>query len=283
MTSSPRPVRKLRTRHVRRAQLYALLTLVLLPVALVRSPAVIQPDRWHFIRVHGHLMYYAVQGYGPTLVLLHGGGDSGLHTFEQQFSTFSLHYRIVAPDQVGQGHTPAVPGPLSYTHMMEDTVAVFQQLNLRNVDVVGFSDGGILALMLAVRHPELVRRLVISGVNIAPEGLTDEEREGLRAADSPRPTTMDEKLTKLWLSSPTTSELTLALLATIHKPVLVISGDRDAITLEHTLQIFHALPLAELCVLPGTDHGTFSGRPAWINPIISAFLDRPEAEFQSSH
>jgi pimeloyl-ACP methyl ester carboxylesterase len=270
-------------RPVRRAQLYALLTLVLLPVALVRSPAVIQPDRWHFIRVHGHLMYYAVQGNGPTLVLLHGGGDSGLHTFEQQFSTFSLHHRIVAPDQVGQGHTPAVPGPLSYTHMMEDTVAVLQQLNLRNVDVVGFSDGGILALMLAVRHPELVRRLVISGVNIAPEGLTDEEREGLRAADSPRPTTMDEKLTKLWLSSPTTSELTLALLATIHKPVLVISGDRDAITLEHTLQIFHALPLAELCVLPGTDHGTFSGRPAWINPIISAFLDRPEAEFQSSH
>jgi pimeloyl-ACP methyl ester carboxylesterase len=283
MTSSPRPVRKLRTRPVRRAQLYALLTLVLLPVALVRSPAVIQPDRWHFIRVHGHPMYYAIQGYGPTLVLLHGGGDSGLHTFEQQFSTFSLHHRIVAPDQVGQGHTPAVPGPLSYTHMMEDTVAVFQQLNLRNVDVVGFSDGGILALMLAVRHPELVRRLVISGVNIAPEGLTDEEREGLRAADSPRPTTMDEKLTKLWLSSPTTSELTLALLATIHKPVLVISGDRDAITLEHTLQIFHALPLAELCVLPGTDHGTFSGRPAWINPIISAFLDRPEAEFQSPH
>ena len=283
MTSSPRPVRKLRMRPVRRAQLYALLTLVLLPVALVRSPAVIQPDRWHFIRVHGHLMYYAVQGNGPTLVLLHGGGDSGLHTFEQQFSTFSLHHRIVAPDQVGQGHTPAVPGPLSYTHMMEDTVAVLQQLNLRNVDVVGFSDGGILALMLAVRHPELVRRLVISGVNIAPEGLTDEEREGLRAADSPRPTTMDEKLTKLWLSSPTTSELTLALLATIHKPVLVISGDRDAITLEHTLQIFHALPLAELCVLPGTDHGTFSGRPAWINPIISAFLDRPEAEFQSSH
>ena len=283
MTSSPRPVRKLRTRPVRRAQLYALLTLVLLPVALVRSPAVIQPDRWHFIRVHGHPMYYAIQGYGPTLVLLHGGGDSGLHTFEQQFSTFSLHHRIVAPDQVGQGHTPAVPGPLSYTHMMEDTVAVFQQLNLRNVDVVGFSDGGILALMLAVRHPELVRRLVISGVNIAPEGLTDEECEGLRAADSPRPTTMDEKLTKLWLSSPTTSELTLALLATIHKPVLVISGDRDAITLEHTLQIFHALPLAELCVLPGTDHGTFSGRPAWINPIISAFLDRPEAEFQSPH
>jgi len=56
--------------------------------------------------------------------------------------------------------------------------------------------------------------------------------------------------------------------------VLVISGDRDAITLEHTLKIFHALPNAELCVLPGTDHATFSGRSEWLNPIISSFLDR---------
>ncbi len=76
----------------------------------------------------------------------------------------------MAPDQVGQGHTPDVPGPLSYTAMMEDTAALLKMLKLKHVDVVGFSDGGILALMLAVRHPELVRRLVISGVNIAPRG-----------------------------------------------------------------------------------------------------------------
>jgi pimeloyl-ACP methyl ester carboxylesterase len=167
--------------------------------------------------------------------------------------------------------------------MMQDTAAVLQLLKLRNVDVMGFSDGGILALMLAVRHPELVRRLVISGVNIAPEGLTAEEREGLRAVESPRPKTVDQKLTQLWLNSPTPTELNVALLATIHKPVLVISGDRDAITLEHTLQIYRALPEAELCILPGTDHGTFSGRPAWINPIITAFLDRPESAHESAH
>ena len=120
----------------------------------------------------------------PTLVLLHGGGDSGEHSFEQQIGMFSLHHRIIAPDQVGQGQTPDVPGPLSYTRMMQDTVAVMQVLKLHNVDVMGFSDGGILALMLAARDPQLVRRLVISGVNIAPEGLTAEEREGLRAAQA---------------------------------------------------------------------------------------------------
>lgn len=239
-------------------------------------PAVAPPDHWHWILIHGHRMYYAVEGSGRTLVLLHGGGDSGEHSFEQQIQMLSVHHRIIAPDQVGQGHTPDVPGPLSYTHMMQDTVAVLQLLRLHNVDVMGFSDGGIIGLMLAARYPKLVRRLVISGVNIAPEGLTDEQREGLRASQAPMPKSIDEKLAQLWLTSPTKDELSLELLATIHKPVLVISGDRDAIRLEHTLEIYRALPDAKLCVLPGTDHGTFSGRPEWLNPILSDFLDRPE-------
>jgi pimeloyl-ACP methyl ester carboxylesterase len=159
--------------------------------------------------------------------------------------------------------------------MMQDTAALLRQLKLKHVDVVGFSDGGILALMLAVRHPELVRRLVISGVNISPEGLVTENLEGLRADDTPNPKTIDEKLSHLWATSPTEDELSMALLATIQQPVLLVSGDHDVITLEHTLQIFHALPNSELCVLPGTDHGTFSSRPEWLNPIIGAFLAQP--------
>jgi pimeloyl-ACP methyl ester carboxylesterase len=194
----------------------------------------------------------------------------------RQLDVFSEHHHIVAPDQVGQGRTPDVPGPLTYTGMMEDTAALLETLKLRHVDAIGFSDGGILALMLAVRHPDLVRRLLISGVNISPEGLTADGVEGLRAAQTQTPKTIDEKLAHLWLTSPTTSELSLELLSKISQPVLLISGDRDAITLEHTLQIFHALPNAELCVLPGTDHGTFSGRSEWLNPIMDEFLKRPQ-------
>jgi pimeloyl-ACP methyl ester carboxylesterase len=253
-----------------------LLALLLTCLGIDAAHAVAQPTRWHWAEIHGHRMYYAERGSGPTLLLLHGGGDSGEHSFERQIDVFSPHHRIIAPDQVGQGHTPDVRGPLSYTSMAQDTATLLKSLKLSRVDVVGFSDGGILALMLAVRHPELVRRLVISGVNIAPEGLTPEELAGLRDAQITKPTTIGEKLAKLWLTSPTDSELNLAMLSKIDRPVLVISGDRDAITLEHTLLIFHALPQAELCVLPGTDHATFSGRPEWLNPIISAFLDRPE-------
>jgi pimeloyl-ACP methyl ester carboxylesterase len=238
------------------------------------TQAATQSTAWHLAQVDGHRLYYAVRGDGPTLVLLHGGGDSGEHSFEHQLDVFAEHHHIVAPDQVGQGRTPAVPGPLSYTHMMQDTAELLAQLKLKHVDVIGFSDGGILALMLALRHPELVRRVVISGVNVSPEGLNAESREGLRATQADEPKTLDEKLAQLWLTSPTESELSLDLLKNVAQPVLVVSGDRDAITLEHTLQIFHALPQAELCILPGTDHGTFSGRPEWLNPIITHFLNR---------
>lgn len=226
--------------------------------------------------IHGHRIYYAVRGSGSALVFLHGGGESGEDSFARQLDVFSEHHHIVAPDQVGQGRTPDAPGPLTYTLMMEDTAALLQTLKLKHVDMIGFSDGGILALMLAVRHPELVRRLLISGVNISPEGLSAGDLEELRAAQTASPTTIDEKLAHLWLTSPTESELSLALLSKIDQPVLLISGDRDAINLEHTLQIFHALPNAELCVLPGTDHGTFSGRSEWLNPIMDEFLKRPQ-------
>jgi pimeloyl-ACP methyl ester carboxylesterase len=239
------------------------------------APAAIQSTEWHWASIHGHRIYYAMQGEGSTLVLLHGGGDSGEHSFARQLDAFAAQHHLVAPDQVGQGHTPDTAGPLTYTGMMDDTAALLQHLKLKHVDVVGFSDGGILALMLAVRHPELVRRLVISGVNIAPEGLNPEDLEELRATENPNPKTIDEKLAHLWATSPTETELNVAMLAKITQPVLVISGDRDAITLEHTLTIFHALPQAELCVLPGTDHATFSGRAEWLNPIIDAFLARP--------
>jgi pimeloyl-ACP methyl ester carboxylesterase len=252
----------------------AVLTACLALICLQDAHAAILPSEWHHTRIHGHRIVYASSGIGPVMLLLHGGGDSGEHSFERQLDVFAAHHHIVAPDQVGQGRTPDVAGPLSYTAMMEDTAALLAKLKLKRVDVVGFSDGGILALMLSIRHPELVRRVVVSGVNIAPEGLNPEDLEDLRANVIPKPKTIDEKLAQLWLNSPTDAELNLKLLAKIAQPTLVISGDRDAITLEHTLTIFHALPNAELCVLPGTDHATFSGRSDWLNPIINAFLER---------
>jgi pimeloyl-ACP methyl ester carboxylesterase len=238
-----------------------------------RACAAISAKEWHHTTIHGHPIYYAVLGHGSPRLLLHGGGESGEQSFEHQIDAFARHHLLVVPDQIGQGRTPDAKGALTYTGMAEDTAALLRHLKLRHVEVVGFSDGGILALMLAAYHPELVRRLVVSGVNIAPGGMNADDLEDLGATQSPNPRTIDEKLARLWYTSPTKSELSEAILSTIKQPVLVISGDRDAIRLEHTLKIFHALPNAELCVLPDTDHGTFAERPAWLNPIVDTFLN----------
>ncbi len=256
------------TAHVLRVS--SLIKLLLVCVMLTAaSVAYAKPlrDGSYWATVNGHAMYYEVHGRGHLLLLLHGGGSSGCESFERQLDSFARHHQIVLPDQVGQGRTPDIPRPLSYTAMMQDTVALLKMLKLTRVDAVGFSDGGILALMLAVNHPALVRRLVVSGVNIAPEGLTADAQEDLRAMPLPDEPRTDQRLRQLWLSAPTEQELNLKLLSRIRDPVLVISGDRDAITLEHTLQIYRAIPHAELCILPGTGHGTFTGRPDWVNPI----------------
>jgi pimeloyl-ACP methyl ester carboxylesterase len=231
------------------------------------------PMQYREVIVNGHALCYAELGEGPPLLLLHGGGDSGEHSFEHQIGTLGARRRIVAPDQVGQGRTPAIPGPLSYRAMMEDTAALLGLLELSGADAVGFSDGGILALMLAVHHPMLVRRVVISGANIAPGGLVPAHLKGLRKAQRANPESTADKLAKLWFTSPVASEISLAALATVAQPVLVICGDHDIVTLEHTLEIYRALPNAQLCVLPGTGHGTFAERPERVNPIVAEFLD----------
>lgn len=101
----------------------------------------------------------------------------------------------------------------------------------------------------------------ISGVNITPEGLNPEGLQELRASQFPNPRAIDEKPVRLWLTSPTGPELSVVSLSKLYQSVLVIAGDRDAITMEHTLRIFHALSKGELSVLPGTDHAKLWGLP----------------------
>jgi pimeloyl-ACP methyl ester carboxylesterase len=158
--------------------------------------------------------------------------------------------------------------------MADDTAALLQQLNVRNADVVGWSDGGNIALILAVRHPELVRRIVVSGANFAPAGVPVNDLAGMRAnLDQLRKSKpFEAKLNEMWLTGPTTKELSPELLAGIQKPVIVMAGDHDLILLEHTLALFHALPQGRLCILPATSHGTFTQRPEWVNSIVLSFF-----------
>jgi pimeloyl-ACP methyl ester carboxylesterase len=232
----------------------------------------------HWTRVNGHRLYYLLAGSGAPVLLLHGGGDSGEHSFAKQIDELvDAGYRVIAPDQVGQGRTPDLPGPLSYRAMTEDTATLLRQLDLGPVNVVGFSDGGILGLMLAVRYPDLVNRMAVSGVNISPTGLRQVDRDALEAqsrsaAQTGDATSLEAKLRELWLHEPSEEDLSTDLLGRISKPVLVIAGDRDLIRLEHVITIYHALPNARLFIVPDTGHGTFDTRPDLVNPVLMEFL-----------
>jgi pimeloyl-ACP methyl ester carboxylesterase len=247
----------------------------------------------HYATVNGYRMYYEEYGSGRPLVLLHGGANTIHSSFENQIAEFAKGHHVIAPEQIGHGHTADVADrPFSYRQMAEDTATLLEQLNIRDADLVGWSDGGDVALLIARHHPTLVRRLVISGANIRPEGITvirrlrelsDEDlSKGLPAAwreayepvspDGPAHwTTFIAKSRAMWL---TPVILGTADLAAIQASTLVVSGDKDSITLEHTVEIFRALPHAQLLILPGTPHATFQSAARWLNPMMLEFLDK---------
>lgn len=248
------------------------------------------PAAAEYAEVHGLRMYYVVQGEGRPVVLLHGGLGTIQSSFAAQLPVLARNHRVIAVEQMGHGHTADVPGrQLSYEGMAEDTAAFLAQLGIRDADVIGFSDGGQIALRLAFMHPELVRRVIVSGVglgelteeqqkrfaNISSNGFPKELRDEY-ARVSPDGAehwaVIFDKVRTMW-SRPGWG-LTKPELRTIKARTLLVFGDRDFTDLAEAGTIQHSIPGAQLCVLPGTGHGTFRERPEWLNPILLDFIDR---------
>lgn len=254
-----------------------------------------------FVEIHGSRLSVETFGRGAAIVFLHGGLHHFDNSFEKQRSDFAGTRQVIGIDQRGHGHSPDDGRPFSYAAMAEDTAAVIRKLGLGPVDVVGHSDGANVGLKLAGAHPELVRRLVISGANLRA-GLAPEELRR-RAAWSPEE--MAEFLVKfeqkippgfrtdyeavapggpgrwnvflaksyrLWL---TPVVIDAAGLKAIRSPVLVIAGDKDFASLEETAEIYRGLGTAQLFIVPGAGHATFSERPELVDLAIRQFLDKP--------
>ena len=281
--------------HLRAVRSLALLHLLVLPLAAQQSESSPPlPREARFVRLHDVRMYYEVYGQGRPLVLLHGGASTVQASFGRQLADFSRDHLVIAPEQRGHGHTGDVPGPYRYADMADDTAELLDRLQVRDADIVGWSDGGIIGLMLAVRRPDLVRRLVVSGANVVPgaRAITPEMQADLAAYrardDSARQAEYARlsgdstggwavvigKLKQLWLQHPTPDELAPSDLARIRVPTLVVAGDHDAIRLDHTLEIYRGIQGAVLFILPSTGHPTFRDRAAWVNPVVREFLER---------
>ena len=122
------------------------------------------------IDIDGLAVFYETEGDGDAIVLLHGGmADNS--TWSAQFSGLSPHRRVVAPERQAQGHTPDRPGPLTYQAMADQTVTFLNALKLAPVDLLGWSDGGMVGTLIAAEHPELVRTLIVTGSGFSSAGL----------------------------------------------------------------------------------------------------------------
>lgn len=198
---------------------------------------------------------------------------------------------------MGHGHTPDIPGrDMSYENMAEDTAALLQHLGIEDADFIGWSDGGQIALRLAFTHPELVRRVVASGVGFgAPaemaRGMSSIKDYGKAAAemfpdaheeynrispDGPGHwTAVANRVRDMWCRPAWGFQR--ADLASIQRPVLIMAGDRDAIPLGVVVQLFQAIPKAQLYIVPGSGHSTFQDRPELVNPVLEQFLTGPAA------
>jgi len=217
--------------------------------------------------VNGLKMYYEVHGDGPSLLLLHGGGGS---IPEKWIPFFSSHFRVIAPEQMGHGRTAdLVDRPFHYHDMAEDTVELMRQLEIESAAVVGYSDGGIIALDMAAHHPERVTRLAVTGTNARFDGYTAENQELARSFDPDEEPVSDTyarlspdgadhwpivlgRLQPMWSAEPDFADEELQGIAA---PTLLVIGDADIVTPEHAVEMFRTISRAQLCVVPNAGHG----------------------------
>jgi pimeloyl-ACP methyl ester carboxylesterase len=240
-----------------------------------------------YVDVNGLRTWHEVRGEGEPVVLLHGAFAGASSWVAQAPALARSGYRVHLPERRGHAHTPDVEGPLTYDVMADDTVAYLETVVGGPARLVGWSDGAVVALLVAQRRPDLVDRLVLIGQHYNSSGrvsggLTDQLTGGgdqvmgfLRgeydrvSPDGPEhfPVVYAKTLRMLQ----TEPEIKLASLTTVEAPTLVLQGDRDEVTLEHGAAVAAALAHGRLAVLPGT-HLLPMENPEVVNALLLWFL-----------
>jgi pimeloyl-ACP methyl ester carboxylesterase len=247
--------------------------------------------------VNGLQMYYEIHGAAsgdlPPLLLLHGGFLSIATSFAPMLPALAAGRQVVAVEQQGHGHTADIDRPLSFAQEADDTAAALEYLGIDQVDVFGYSDGGNVALGLAIRQPALVRKLAIAGTNISNDdlvpglydfmaGMTAEqlgdELKTLYEAEAPRPEDWPVLVEKVQQQVIALEGWTPEQLAGISAPTLFIVGDADIISPERAVARYRQLPTAHLAVLPMRDHLQLGTRPEWMLAMLEEFYAAPMPE-----
>jgi pimeloyl-ACP methyl ester carboxylesterase len=229
--------------------------------------------------VHDNVeLYYEIHGSGEPLLVVHGNGGS-IGDLGAQIAYFSQTYQVIAMDSRDQGRSGSSTGGLTYEKMTDDLVALIEHLRLGPTHVLGWSDGGIQALLLGIRYPTRVNRIVAMAANLNPT--SDAFREDVIAwlksyvgaipKDDPKGQ-RELKVASIMLDQP---NIELGALKDIVAPTLIIAGDRDLIRDLHTIAIYHHIPNAQLAILPNATHMLPYDDPALFNSTVERFLEGP--------
>jgi pimeloyl-ACP methyl ester carboxylesterase len=273
-------------------RLLALLFVLVAPAAgaaerwetLPVTPAPIHSERSGHAAANGISIYYAVYGQGPPVILLHGG-LANTEYWGNQIKALAPHHTVIVMDSRGHGRSTRDARPYGYDLMADDVVALMDALKVPKADIVGWSDGGILGLDLAIRHPDRVGKIFAFAANTVPSGVKDDveknptfaafikragEEYATRSATPKEYDAFVEQISKMWASEPNWTD---AQLQAIKAPVLVVDGDHDeAIKREHTEYIAATIPHAGLLLLPNASHFAFLQDPELFNFAVLHFL-----------
>jgi pimeloyl-ACP methyl ester carboxylesterase len=274
---------------------------VILMTALSTGPGAATDGATHvrsgYAPVNGLKMYYeihgAANGNNPPLVLLHGGGSTIETSFGKVLRSFAKTRQVIAFEQQGHGHTADIDRPFSFEQSADDAAALLRHFKIENADFFGYSNGGNIALQVAIRYPELVRKLVVASTMFKRDGLYPEFWESMKRATlqsmpaelreaylrvAPHPEqlpTFHDKCARRMLEF---KDWRPEDIQKIGAPTMIMIADGDIVRPEHAVDMFRLLPNARLAVLPGTDHMTLVNRAEWQVSMIEAFLDAPVAK-----
>jgi len=240
-----------------------------------------------YYNIRGFKMYAEIYGQGKPLLFIHGNGGSGGNFFKQ-VPYFAKKYKVIIADSRAQGKSVDTGDSLSYNMMADDYAELLDVLKIDSAYVVGWSDGGIDGLLLAIRHPGKVKKLAITGANLRPDTtavpkelwnmLIPTYNELKRKTDKNPQEKAGYKLVKLLIEQ---EPIPVTDLSKIFCPVLVIGGDNDLIWPAHTMEIFNNIPDSYLWILPNSGHATPVMYADDFNKNVNDFFTKPFRSFDT--
>ena len=236
-----------------------------------------------YINLRGHQIYnYEWDNQGEAMVLLHGGLSKTASWDYLMVPALEDEFHVFAYDRTAHGFTGDQTGSLHFEFQAKEAIAYLEDVVKEPAHLIGYSDGGIIALMVAIARPELIKSIVAIGANFhysaplsdfAEAKVSEEDQAEYNLISPDAPHTLLEKtirMNHIWKTEP---DIALSDIATIQCPVLVLAGDDDVIKHEHTIALYEALPLGQLAIIPGTSHGVVKEKPALMLAMIMQFLE----------